>query len=267
MEPEVNFGGSFEELSFSYRKEDIRSNILNGNLPKLNSPDVVDAIARFWGCSNLQAKNGLEITIESITDLTILSKNFVISGFGGWDLRPKMKEPGVPLDESKIKAPLTRIKFSTSKILHESVNSYYQKDLAPIPVGLNKIMVGSNTDIFSYTFPIHASDKDLISKVQSRGKAGSEDLYSMMVAKGIPTKGAARNLFWSIAEVISERLSIGQPVYIAGLGKFETRLAESRMVRNPQTGEMMKTADLLRIAFQPSSLFKTKVAAAYSSTD
>ena len=65
----------------------------------------------------------------------------------------------------------------------------------------------------------------------------------------------------ALIEVVSETLSNGEEVAIAGLGKFEVRERAARNGRNPQTGEAITIAASKVPAFKASKTLKDAVKA------
>ncbi len=91
-----------------------------------------------------------------------------------------------------------------------------------------------------------AKEPDPIKKVKLRhsGPLTSAELREEIAAKMGGDLNAASKALDAITEVIRENLAEDRKVIIKGLGSFEVRKRQSRMVRNPLTGEKItKSAD------------------------
>jgi integration host factor subunit alpha len=78
---------------------------------------------------------------------------------------------------------------------------------------------------------------------------------------GISEKEAAKLLDWIVA-LFKSTLQIGEPIAIAGFGKFMVRSKGPRKGRNPRTGEAMIIAARRVVTFHASPVFKVAVNAA-----
>ena len=88
-----------------------------------------------------------------------------------------------------------------------------------------------------------------------------KELVSAMAEKTEQTKVKAAGMLDALIEVISETLSNGEEVAIAGLGKFEVRERAAREGRNPQTGETITIAASKVPVFKASKTLKNTVKA------
>ena len=86
-----------------------------------------------------------------------------------------------------------------------------------------------------------------------------KELVSALAEKAEETKVKAAGMLDALIEVISETLSNGEEVAIAGLGKFEVRERAAREGRNPQTGEAITIAASKVPAFKASKTLKDAV--------
>ena len=86
-----------------------------------------------------------------------------------------------------------------------------------------------------------------------------KELVSALAEKTEETKVKAAGMLDALIEVISETLSNGEEVAIAGLGKFEVRERAAREGRNPQTGEAITIAASKVPAFKSSKTLKDAV--------
>ena len=75
---------------------------------------------------------------------------------------------------------------------------------------------------------------------------------------GISMREAAQLLEW-ILELFKTTLQAGEPIAIAGFGKFTVLKKHARPGRNPRTGEAMTISARRVVTFHPSHLFKTHV--------
>ncbi len=64
----------------------------------------------------------------------------------------------------------------------------------------------------------------------------------------------------AVVEIISDGLSKGDKVQIAGLGTFEARARNAREGRNPQTGETIQIAATTVPGFKAAKQLKDRVA-------
>lgn len=88
-----------------------------------------------------------------------------------------------------------------------------------------------------------------------------KELVSAMAEKTEQTKVKTAEMLDALIEVVSETLSNGEEVAIAGLGKFEVRERAARNGRNPQTGEAITIAASKVPAFKAAKALKDAVKA------
>lgn len=88
-----------------------------------------------------------------------------------------------------------------------------------------------------------------------------KELVSAIAEKTEETKVKTEGMLNALIEVVSETLSNGEEVAIAGLGKFEVRERAARNGRNPQTGEAITIAASKVPAFKASKTLKDAVKA------
>ena len=88
-----------------------------------------------------------------------------------------------------------------------------------------------------------------------------KELVSAIAEKTEETKVKTEGMLDALIEVVSETLSNGEEVAIAGLGKFEVRERAARNGRNPQTGEAITIAASKVPAFKASKTLKDAVKA------
>jgi len=75
---------------------------------------------------------------------------------------------------------------------------------------------------------------------------------------GIPMDDAAKVLEW-IVDFLKTTLQAGEPIIIAGFGKFTIREKRARPGRNPRTGEAMTISARRVVTFHASPQFKAQV--------
>ena len=88
-----------------------------------------------------------------------------------------------------------------------------------------------------------------------------KELVAAMAEKTEQTKKDTEVMLNTLIDVISETLSNGEEVAIAGLGKFTVRERAARSGRNPQTGETIEIAASKAPAFKASKTFKDAIKA------
>ena len=88
-----------------------------------------------------------------------------------------------------------------------------------------------------------------------------KELVAAMAEKTEPTKKDTEVMLNTLIDVISETLSNGEEVAIAGLGKFTVRERAARSGRNPQTGETIEIAASKAPAFKASKTLKDAIKA------
>ncbi|MFI2706841.1 HU family DNA-binding protein, partial [Nocardioides sp. CER28] len=66
-------------------------------------------------------------------------------------------------------------------------------------------------------------------------------LIDALAARFDGNKKAAAHALESVLDTITREVARGEKVAITGFGSFEKRVRPARMVRNPQTGEQIKT--------------------------
>ncbi len=75
---------------------------------------------------------------------------------------------------------------------------------------------------------------------------------------GISMEEAAKVLDW-ILELFQTTLQAGEPIAIAGFGKFTVRNKRARQGRNPRTGDAVMISARRVVTFHASPLFKAHV--------
>lgn len=75
---------------------------------------------------------------------------------------------------------------------------------------------------------------------------------------GIPINEAAKLLEW-IVGFLKTTLQAGEPIIIAGFGKFAVREKHARSGRNPRTGEALTISARRVVTFHASPLFKAQL--------
>ena len=88
-----------------------------------------------------------------------------------------------------------------------------------------------------------------------------KELVAAMAEKTEQTKKDTEIMLNTLIDVISEALSNGEEVAIAGLGKFEVRERAARTGRNPKTGETIEIAASKAPVFKASKTLKDAVKA------
>lgn len=88
-----------------------------------------------------------------------------------------------------------------------------------------------------------------------------KELIAAMAEKTEQTKKDTEVMLNTLIDVISETLSNGEEVAIAGLGKFTVRERAARSGRNPQTGETIEIAASKAPAFKASKTLKDAIKA------
>ena len=73
---------------------------------------------------------------------------------------------------------------------------------------------------------------------------------------------AAAHALESVLDTITREVARGEKVAITGFGSFEKRIREARTVRNPQTGEQMKSKKKAVPAFKPGQDLKNIISGA-----
>lgn len=77
------------------------------------------------------------------------------------------------------------------------------------------------------------------------------------------TKREAAELVDNVFQAIKETLAKGEKVKISGFGNFSIRDKESRIGRNPQTGDSMKIEARRVLTFRPSQVLKEDITNRY----
>ena len=75
---------------------------------------------------------------------------------------------------------------------------------------------------------------------------------------GIPPADAAKVLDW-ILELFKTTLQAGEPIAIAGFGKFTVRNKRARQGRNPRTGDAVMISARRVVTFHASPLLRTQM--------
>ena len=73
------------------------------------------------------------------------------------------------------------------------------------------------------------------------------------------SKKAAVAIAADVIGLIGEQLKLGHKVRVAGLGIFQVRKREARMVRNPLTKEMKMSGPSKKVAFRPAKDLKDSI--------
>lgn len=77
------------------------------------------------------------------------------------------------------------------------------------------------------------------------------------------SKKEAQDMVDLIFKVIKETLSRGEKVKISGFGNFSIRDKNTRMGRNPQTGDAMEISARRVLTFKPSQVLKEDITGRY----
>lgn len=85
------------------------------------------------------------------------------------------------------------------------------------------------------------------------------ELVAAVAEKTGVSKVEAEKSVAAVVDVLTETLSGGADVSIAGLGKFEVRSRAARDGRNPKTGEAIKIAASKTVGFKPGKGLKDSV--------
>lgn len=88
-----------------------------------------------------------------------------------------------------------------------------------------------------------------------------KELVAAMAEKTEQTKKDTEVMLNALIDVVTEALTDGEEVAIAGLGKFEVRERAARSGRNPQTGEAIEIAACKVPAFKAAKALKDAVKA------
>lgn len=83
-----------------------------------------------------------------------------------------------------------------------------------------------------------------------------EAVYERLREQGNYSKRDAAQLVESALETIKETLAQGEKIKISGFGNFVVRDKNSRVGRNPQTGERITIAARRVLTFKPSQILK-----------
>lgn len=86
------------------------------------------------------------------------------------------------------------------------------------------------------------------------------DAVAERTAKDGGTKAANDRKVQAVFDIISETLSKGEEVAIAGFGTFKVATISERTARNPQTGEAIKVPSKVVPKFKAGSKLKDAVA-------
>jgi DNA-binding protein HU-beta len=78
-------------------------------------------------------------------------------------------------------------------------------------------------------------------------------LIDALAARFDGNKKAAAHALESVLDTITREVARGEKVAITGFGSFEKRLRPPRLVRNPQTGEQIKTKKTFVLRFRPGA--------------
>jgi integration host factor subunit alpha len=78
------------------------------------------------------------------------------------------------------------------------------------------------------------------------------------------SKKEAADLVDMVFKVIKDTLARGEKVKISGFGNFSIRDKETRVGRNPQTGQAMEISARRVLTFKPSQVLKEDITSRYS---
>ncbi|GAB6989372.1 HU family DNA-binding protein [Paenibacillus pini] len=85
------------------------------------------------------------------------------------------------------------------------------------------------------------------------------ELAKVVAVKTGIQKGDAEQLVEAVFEIIGDTNASGDPVNIAGFGKFEKRETKARKGRNPQTGEEIEILAGHKPSFKPAKAYREKL--------
>ena len=85
------------------------------------------------------------------------------------------------------------------------------------------------------------------------------ELVSHVAAGMSVTRADAERLIGVVFSAIADALARGEPVTIAGFGKFTTRSRAARTGRNPRTGEPVAIAASRTPSFKPAKALRDAV--------
>ena len=90
------------------------------------------------------------------------------------------------------------------------------------------------------------------------------DIVERVYKEGGFSKKEAADLVDLVFKIIKETLYRGEKVKISGFGNFSLRDKETRIGRNPQTGDRMELAARRVLTFKPSQVLKEDITARYA---
>jgi nucleoid DNA-binding protein len=87
----------------------------------------------------------------------------------------------------------------------------------------------------------------------------NKDFISELAQKTGYTNADAQKLVFQLIDVMSDSLTEGNVISIAGFGLFEVKKKLERVIVNPTTGQRMLVPPKLTLSFKPSPSWKEKV--------
>ena len=224
---------------------------------KRNASEVAEGIAAFWGCSVFQARAGLKLTTDAIVDLTIASRNLMLTGVGAWTIRERAVYCDPFSDRTNATPEIrTFVHFSPSKILTEVLNS----PLSRRSIELARVAPENTAQPFERVWTMPLPKTNVLHRVERSGKATLCDLYELMASRGMITERVAQNFMLGLKAVIRETLAERTSVQLSGFGAFKIRDLAPREGRNPHSGEAMIIPARRKIQFKPSDAFRERAA-------
>jgi len=87
----------------------------------------------------------------------------------------------------------------------------------------------------------------------------SELITAVAGESGVSKTDVSKTFDALFGSIIPDQLSEGTDVAIAGFGKFVPTMRESRVGRNPSTGESINIAAKMAVKFKPATDLKNKI--------
>lgn len=234
------------------------SNLPAKSVKRCNASELSARIAELAECSQLQARAGLNVTTDSIIDLTIASGDFTMIGVGTWRIKDSVsRSVGKPSPQEVTLNPQQkyRTSFSSSKILNEIMNE---------PLGSRAIKLASFKEPnpnhqFSWVSGIVESEIHIIERAVINNKSNTQDLYEIMKCRGLMSEGLARNFIMNLKVALHQMLLEHRQVMISGFGTFHLKEHAGRVYKPPSLDKEMFIPPHRRVKFIAGTDFKRRL--------
>jgi DNA-binding protein HU-beta len=257
MTVETNLNSNLEE-ELPLNPDPLHDQPLGVTLKKCNGSDLIARIADLAECSQLQSRAALNITTDSIMDLTKASGSFTMVGVGCWSVKNSTPRRVGQTGHQDIIAPSEpryRVSFSASSILNEIMNN---------PHGERSLQLASykeakDNNRFNRVSNITESELHIFERVVNDNKSNTKDLYEMMKCRGLMTEQISRNFLKNLQVALRELLLQHHQILISGFGSFILKETAGRILKVPSTGKEMFVPAHRRVKFVPGKDFKTRL--------